>query len=105
MLLARVLRVPNLWQDDFNGFLWNVVMLAMGGSALGAAVGMAIAGRQCLPICSLLPANSKLACAGTIATPHVAVASASSSARAFAQKASLACQIAELLVGRLLGCA
>jgi hypothetical protein len=22
-------------QDDFNGFLWNVVMLAMGGSALG----------------------------------------------------------------------
>lgn len=23
-------------QDDFNGFLWNVVMLAMGGSALGA---------------------------------------------------------------------
>ncbi len=24
-------------QDDFNNFLWNVVMLAMGGSALGAA--------------------------------------------------------------------
>lgn len=22
-------------KDDFNGFLWNVVMLAMGGSALG----------------------------------------------------------------------
>lgn len=25
-------------QDDFNGFLWNVVMLAMGGLALGEAV-------------------------------------------------------------------
>lgn len=25
-------------QDDFNSFLWNVVMLAMGGSALGEAV-------------------------------------------------------------------
>ncbi|MEW5306323.1 MAG: hypothetical protein WDW36_008793 [Sanguina aurantia] len=25
-------------KDDFNGFLWNVVMLAMGGSALGEAV-------------------------------------------------------------------
>jgi anion transporter len=27
-----------LSKDDFNGFLWNVVMLAMGGSALGEAV-------------------------------------------------------------------
>jgi len=25
-------------KDDFNGFLWNVVMLAMGGLALGDAV-------------------------------------------------------------------
>lgn len=25
-------------KDDFNGFLWNVVMLAMGGLALGEAV-------------------------------------------------------------------
>jgi tryptophan synthase/phosphate transporter len=25
-------------KDDFNGFLWNVVMLAMGGLALGQAV-------------------------------------------------------------------
>ena len=25
-------------QDDFNSFLWNVVMLAMGGSVLGEAV-------------------------------------------------------------------
>ena len=25
-------------QDDFNNQLWNVVMLAMGGSALGEAV-------------------------------------------------------------------
>jgi hypothetical protein len=89
MLLAGVLRVPNLWQDDFNGFLWNVVMLAMGGSALGAAVGMAMAGRQCLPICSLMPANGKLACAGTIPTPHVAAASASYSNQTFAQRPAL----------------
>lgn len=27
-----------LSKDDFNGFLWNVVMLAMGGLALGEAV-------------------------------------------------------------------
>jgi di/tricarboxylate transporter len=27
-----------LTKDDFNGFLWNVVMLAMGGLALGEAV-------------------------------------------------------------------
>jgi tryptophan synthase/phosphate transporter len=27
-----------LTKDDFNGFLWNVVMLAMGGLALGQAV-------------------------------------------------------------------
>ncbi|KAF5832470.1 Sodium/sulfate symporter [Dunaliella salina] len=27
-----------LSKDDFNGFLWNVVMLAMGGSALGESV-------------------------------------------------------------------
>ena len=27
-----------LGKEDFNGFLWNVVMLAMGGSALGACV-------------------------------------------------------------------
>jgi phosphate transporter len=27
-----------LSKDDFNGFLWNVVMLAMGGSALGEAI-------------------------------------------------------------------
>lgn len=27
-----------LGKDDFNGFLWNVVMLAMGGLALGEAV-------------------------------------------------------------------
>jgi len=29
-------------KDDFNGFLWNVVMLAMGGSALGESVGASI---------------------------------------------------------------
>ncbi len=29
---------PSLTQDDFNNQLWNVVMLAMGGSALGEAV-------------------------------------------------------------------
>ena len=27
-----------LSKDDFNGFLWNVVMLAMGGLTLGEAV-------------------------------------------------------------------
>lgn len=27
-----------LGKDDFNGFMWNIVVLAMGGSALGAAV-------------------------------------------------------------------
>ena len=27
-----------LSKDDFNGFLWNVVMLAQGGLALGEAV-------------------------------------------------------------------
>ena len=30
--------MPLFLQDDFNGFLWNVVMLAMGGLALGEAV-------------------------------------------------------------------
>lgn len=30
--------MPACLQDDFNGQLWNVVMLAMGGSALGEAV-------------------------------------------------------------------
>jgi di/tricarboxylate transporter len=29
---------PQCSKDDFNGFLWNVVMLAMGGLALGEAV-------------------------------------------------------------------
>lgn len=29
---------PVAMQDDFNNQLWNVVMLAMGGSALGEAV-------------------------------------------------------------------
>lgn len=32
------LQNPHVLQDDFNGFLWNVVMLAMGGLALGEAV-------------------------------------------------------------------
>lgn len=31
-------RTPPCSKDDFNGFLWNVVMLAMGGLALGQAV-------------------------------------------------------------------
>ena len=31
-------RLGSCAQDDWNNFLWNVVMLAMGGSALGEAV-------------------------------------------------------------------
>jgi di/tricarboxylate transporter len=33
-----VSRCMSCSKDDFNGFLWNVVMLAMGGLALGQAV-------------------------------------------------------------------
>jgi di/tricarboxylate transporter len=36
MCMLRVCAVRS--KDDFNGFLWNVVMLAMGGLALGQAV-------------------------------------------------------------------
>lgn len=38
LLLLLLLSCPARSKDDFNGFLWNVVMLAMGGLALGQAV-------------------------------------------------------------------
>ena len=45
---------PACAQDDFNSFLWNVVMLAMGGSVLGEAVkssGLLLSITQARPVC------------------------------------------------------
>ena len=44
-------------QDDFNSFLWNVVMLAMGGSVLGEAVkssGLLLTITRARPVCMRL---------------------------------------------------
>lgn len=48
-------------QDDFNSFLWNVVMLAMGGSVLGEAVkssGLLLTITRARPVCMRLLRDS-----------------------------------------------
>lgn len=45
-------------KDDFNGFLWNVVMLAMGGSALGEAVRSRCGAAAVCGVCTVRSSSS-----------------------------------------------